>query len=440
MPFEKSQSLDSWVVMLDAIYGGSQNYAKTPYEIHSHLTEVCGVFAKHLFKRRDLEQAATFLPKIFAWMTALLRKVRPEQDSLEKLILRKFPMACPYCLKRPCACWMAEKPTLNENDLRDAFYQRAPGMAKHRSVNDFQLMFREIYGNSWQGDLDPATQWEEICRRLFIRMIEEVAEVGEAIRFHHLYPENFDNELSDLVAWWFALVSSLPTGGAGQTLLAEDCLWTAYPGHCPDCQMVPCLCRPGPVRQLMSRPIPGHGHRFDNLTSMLNQGAYKEDIELIKKGEVVLPFPSACVRLDVDNFKMVNDNHGHPAGDQALRHIASIIRKTVRERDRVYRISGDEFGVLCANYTEEEAAGAMRRICAALESSPVRWVDREGKPAMFHVSVSIGVAEFTACEEIEEAYKSADDASYASKRAGKGTVTRASQQTLVPHEKAAPPG
>jgi len=66
--------------MLDAIYGGSQNYSKTPYEIHSHLTEVCGIFAEHLFKRKDIAEAQKFLPKIFAWTVALLIKVRSEKN------------------------------------------------------------------------------------------------------------------------------------------------------------------------------------------------------------------------------------------------------------------------------------------------------------------------------------------------------------------------
>ncbi|PEH83675.1 hypothetical protein CRM95_01075 [Burkholderia gladioli] len=422
MAFKKNQTLKEWSIMLDAIYGGSQNYAKSPYEIHAHLTEVCGIFAKHFFKRRDLSEARKFLPKIFAWTLALVRKVDPASD-LEKIILKKFPNACPYCLNNPCGCWSGEKPTVQERDLEDAYYEASKSAS--RKLNDFQLMFELIYSRSWVAEFDPKTQSEEICRRIFIRLVEELAEVSEAMRFHHLYPENFYNEISDFLAWWFALVTSFPSDNGA--MLAEDVIWPAYPGHCPHCQVLPCLCRPSPVRQLMSRPIPGHGHRFDSLTSLLNQGAYKEDIANVESGGIIITYPSACIRLDVDDFKSVNDKYGHPAGDAALQHISAIIRGTVRERDWVYRISGDEFGILCSNYTEEEAAGAMRRVCAALATTPVKWVSRTGQTSEFIVSVSVGVAECDTSALVGSAFEAADKASYASKAAGKGIVRRASQ-------------
>jgi len=252
--------------------------------------------------------------------------------------------------------------------------------------------------------------------------------VGESIRFHHLFPENFENEIADLLAWWFALVSSFSgLAGVQDTRLAEDCLWQAYPGQCTDCQMVPCLCRPGPVRELMSRPIPGLDHRFDFLTSTLNQSAYGEDIAKVQTGEISLMFPSSCVRLGVDNFKTVNDTYRHSAGDEALRHIASIIRRAVRERDRVYRVGGDEYGILCPNFTEEEASGAMRRVITTLKSKPVRWVAQNGTVAEFSVSVSIGVSEFQSAADVQSAFDQADAAAYASKKVGRGSVTRASR-------------
>lgn len=63
MAFSKQQNLNEWVQMLDALYGGSQNYSKTPYEIHAHLTEVCGVYARLRFKKKDKKRAEEFFQK-----------------------------------------------------------------------------------------------------------------------------------------------------------------------------------------------------------------------------------------------------------------------------------------------------------------------------------------------------------------------------------------
>jgi diguanylate cyclase (GGDEF)-like protein len=416
MAYRPDQRVNAWIQMLAAIYGGSQNYSKSAFEIHAHLSEVCGVFAKHYFKRRDPELAKTFVPKMLAWVVALAAKVSLNSWDFEQLILRKFPNACPYCGGRPCRCWKSEKPTLAPEEVKRMFHQNAPSVG--RTLNDFQLMFREIYGHSWRarGNADPV-DW------IFIRLMEELAEVGEAVRFHHLYPDNLQNELADFAAWWFALVSTVGASG-GDVPLAEDVMWRGYPGFCPTCQMVPCYCRPGPVRELMSRPAPGQDHRFDSLTSTYNQGAYLADIADIQQGRVAVKPPIACARVDLDDFKAVNSNYGHPAGDAALRHVATTLRRKVRERDRLYRAGGDEFAVVFLDYTEEEAAGALKRAIAELRQSPVRWVGQNGAVSEFPVSVSVGVAECQDPAKLERSFETADKAAYRSKELGKAQVTQ----------------
>lgn len=403
--------------MLDSLYGGSQNYAKTHYEIHSHLTEVCGVFAKHQFKKKDTQQALAFLPKMFAWAVGLLKKVNPNGANLEEIILRKFPGVCPYCALRPCECWRNEKPALNAEQVLLLFRQNAPKV--RRSIDDFQQLFRETYEKSWHGDktVDPITT-------VFIRLNEELAEVAEAVRFHHLYPENLENELADFFAWWFALVSCMPNPLGGGVILASELLWNAYPGVCTHCQMLPCYCRPGPVRELMSKPPPGQQHRFDSLTGALNQHAYKTDLTEIHNSQLVAAYPLACVRIDLDDFKKVNTDYGHDAGDQAIKHIASIFQRKIRERDRFYRVGGDEFAILFFDYSEEEAAGLMGRAASTLRAKPVRWVNAGGEVHEFGVTVSVGVSQATYPKEINEAFERADAAAYASKDAGKDRISR----------------
>src|SRR5438874_650512 len=109
MPYRKQQNLNEWVEMLHSIYGLSQNYARTQYEILAHLSEVTGNFGKYLFKLKQPNKAAEFLPKMFGWSVALLMKVRGERAQYEDVILTKFPGVCPYCTKAPCNCERGKK-------------------------------------------------------------------------------------------------------------------------------------------------------------------------------------------------------------------------------------------------------------------------------------------------------------------------------------------
>jgi diguanylate cyclase (GGDEF)-like protein len=173
----------------------------------------------------------------------------------------------------------------------------------------------------------------------------------------------------------------------------------------------------------MSKPAPGQAHLTDALTGLRNQGAYQKDLEDLKVGKTSMPPPIVCVRADVDSFKLVNDNFGHDAGDAALKHVASTLQSKARPRDRIFRISGDEFGMICPDSTEEEVSGLMKRVLRSLHERPVRWTAADGNVSEFEVGLSIGVAECEEQIEIAATFEKADKASYASKEAGKCRVT-----------------
>jgi diguanylate cyclase (GGDEF)-like protein len=278
-------------------------------------------------------------------------------------------------------------------------------------------MFRRIYERSWQ-------QEPNILATIVSRIFEEIAELAEAIRFFHLYPYNFDNELADFLAWWFALVTNLHQVSKNDSpILAEELLWPVYPGHCSHCGLRVCFCRPGPVRELISKPTPGELERLDRLTLVFNQTAYLEDVTNIIEGSEPIFFPVACVRVDIDLFKQANDTHGHEAGDQALRHLAALLRQKLNERDRAYRAGGDEFVILSPDTSREEASGKMRRIVEELRSQPVRWVSEEGATREFFITVSVGVAEASRPAELRTALEKADAAAYTSKQQGRDRMT-----------------
>lgn len=415
--FVRTQPINAWVAMLHSTYGHTQNYNKTPFEVLSHLTEVSSLLAKFLIRKPDYVTARRFLPKMFAWAVALLKAVRSEETSLDRIILQKFPGVCAYCMKKPCGCWSADKPTQNPEKLRQLYLDNAA--SQDRSIGALELLFSEIYEESWRLREPDATS------RVYLRLVEELAELAEATRFCHLYPKNFENELADFFAWWFALAVVLRKGDpAGIT--TEEMLWAAYPAQCVDCSSMPCFCPPGPVRELMSKPAPGQFDRLDVLTSLHNQSAFNVELDEIAEKALAVAIPIVCVRIDVDDFKTVNDTYGHSAGDEALKHIAAALRKKGRLRDRFYRAGGDEFGAILIDCSEEEGFGLMRRVSDALKATAVRWVAPDGKAEEFFVTCSIGIAECNKAEDIKLAFEKADRAAYASKQRGKKTITKAS--------------
>lgn len=93
--------------------------------------------------------------------------------------------------------------------------------------------------------------------------------------------------------------------------------------------------------------------RTDALTGLGNRRAYEEDINTIFEAT---PEPGvfALLVIDIDGFKAVNDNLGHDAGDEALKRIASNLKKSLRHGDMIYRLGGDEFGILLSFGSNED--------------------------------------------------------------------------------------
>jgi diguanylate cyclase (GGDEF)-like protein/hemerythrin-like metal-binding protein len=128
--------------------------------------------------------------------------------------------------------------------------------------------------------------------------------------------------------------------------------------------------------------------------------------------------PMACMMIDADGFKVINDSYGHEAGDEVLRQLARRLRLSVRNDDVVCRLGGDEFLIICDHTALAGAMAAaekLRREVAALHVPAGKGVWRG--------SVSVGVAERTQSTNIfEDLLKLADDAVYVAKRNGRNCV------------------
>jgi diguanylate cyclase (GGDEF)-like protein len=127
--------------------------------------------------------------------------------------------------------------------------------------------------------------------------------------------------------------------------------------------------------------------------------------------------PLACIVMDLDAFKAINDNFGHPLGDQVLRKLASIVAEHCRTEDVACRIGGDEFIVLAPNTSAEHAALLAERMRSAIAKTS--FVHNE-KPVS--VTCSFGVVD--AGDPYDRSLlERADSALYRSKQQGRNRVT-----------------
>lgn len=157
----------------------------------------------------------------------------------------------------------------------------------------------------------------------------------------------------------------------------------------------------------------------DHLTSILNRRTFFEAGELELDRYRRSPRPIALVLIDADHFKRINDRHGHPAGDAALRHLARLAEATLRGVDLLARIGGEEFAILLPSTDMASAVAVADRFRQSVANQPVPW---EG--GTIPCTVSCGVAVFTdATQGIDGLLQAADRALLVAKRSGRNRVS-----------------
>ncbi|MGO8751702.1 MAG: GGDEF domain-containing protein [Thermoguttaceae bacterium] len=121
--------------------------------------------------------------------------------------------------------------------------------------------------------------------------------------------------------------------------------------------------------------------------------------------------------VDADQFKTINDRHGHPIGDLVLRGMAEVLERTLRKADVIARIGGEEFAVILANAVRADACLAAEHCRTAVESYDFRRDDLNPHP-----TISLGVAFMQASDTAASITERADEALYAAKQAGRNRV------------------
>lgn len=155
----------------------------------------------------------------------------------------------------------------------------------------------------------------------------------------------------------------------------------------------------------------------DHMTGLFNRKymdlKLSEEIESYKR----LGTPFCVVMADIDKFKSINDNYGHPIGDQVLKHLSKLIKENIRKTDFAFRYGGEEFMMLLINADIRNSAHVADQIRKKLEATNFTL-----KGNSFTVTASFGIAQFTPEHSAESVIKLADSRLYSAKQSGRNKV------------------
>ncbi len=164
--------------------------------------------------------------------------------------------------------------------------------------------------------------------------------------------------------------------------------------------------------------------RIDALTSLNNRTALDDAVASVASAHKRTGTAASLLMIDVDHFKDINDHYGHGVGDEVLRSIGQVVRRTCRPYDTPCRFGGDEFAVVFSHTEGEEARSAADRLLEELNQIEIQAGDDT-----LRLSVSAGLVTTLDCEETFEPgdlMKAADRALYSAKAKGRNRLEVAS--------------
>ena len=156
----------------------------------------------------------------------------------------------------------------------------------------------------------------------------------------------------------------------------------------------------------------------DGLTGVYNRQAFDDTIADIIERSRVMGSTFSLLMLDLDDFKKINDTHGHPVGDQVLVALCQKCRNAIRSDDYIARYGGEEFSIILAGASLRNALKKARGICRTISASRYATCGDQ-KDDYLTITVSIGVTEFKPNDTPQSVISRADKALYKAKNSGK---------------------
>jgi diguanylate cyclase len=160
---------------------------------------------------------------------------------------------------------------------------------------------------------------------------------------------------------------------------------------------------------------------IDPLTRIANRGGFDRALRRLlaaaKRGGTQL----SLAMVDIDNFKNINDTHGHPVGDRVLLCAAMWLGKGVRHTDFLARYGGEEFALLLADAKIAQAEARMTEVLAQIAANTYDY-EADGKKGSVRFTASCGVTELASGDEEADLVRRADEALYEAKHNGKNRV------------------
>lgn len=158
----------------------------------------------------------------------------------------------------------------------------------------------------------------------------------------------------------------------------------------------------------------------DDLTETYNYRYFMESLDLELRRAKRYEYPISLMMLDIDHFKIYNDTHGHMAGDRVLKHVAHVMKETVRHTDILARYGGEEFAGILIKTSLGEAYQIAERVRKAVEDFAI---DHEETQPQGRLTVSVGISTLgPKVSSLKGLIKTADDALYEAKRAGRNRI------------------